>query len=126
MPVKKSTKKPKPFKDAPTRKIASKHHVYVILLDDTVLNEASFRRANPHFQYNKPCVYVGMTGLTPQIRYMRHKAGVKGNRFVLEYGLRLLPTLYEMYNPMPSDAAKDMEVELAIGLREEGYAVWQA
>jgi hypothetical protein len=104
----------------------AKHHVYAILLDDTVLNEAAFRRANPHFQYNKPCVYVGMTGLTPQIRFMRHKAGVKGNRFVLAYGIKLLPSLYEVYNPMPYEAAKDMEVELAIGLREEGYAVWQA
>jgi hypothetical protein len=27
---------------------------------------------------------------------------------------------------MPYEAARDMEVELAIGLREEGYAVWQA
>jgi hypothetical protein len=41
-------------------------------------------------------------------------------------GLRLLPALYEVYNPMPYDAAREMEVELAIGLREAGYAVWQA
>ncbi len=108
------------------QKVKDRHHVYVILLDDTVLNETSFRRANQHFQYNKPCVYVGMTGLTPTIRYMRHKAGVNGNRFVLQYGLKLLPSLYEVYNPMPYEAAKEMEVELAIGLREEGYAVWQA
>jgi hypothetical protein len=27
---------------------------------------------------------------------------------------------------MPYDAARDMEVELAIGLREQGYGVWQA
>jgi len=26
---------------------------------------------------------------------------------------------------MPYDAARDMEVELAIALREQGYAVWQ-
>jgi hypothetical protein len=104
----------------------ARHYVYVILLDDTVLNEASFRKSNPHFQYNKPCVYVGMTGLTPEIRFMRHKAGVKGNRFVLNYGLKLLPALYQMYNPMPYSGAQEMEVELAIGLRDEGYAVWQA
>jgi hypothetical protein len=30
-----------------------------------------------------------------------------------------------MYNPMPYDAARDMEVELAISLREKGYGVWQ-
>jgi hypothetical protein len=102
------------------------HHVYVVLLDDTVLNEPSFRKANPHYQYNKPCVYVGMTGLTPELRLARHKAGVKGNRFVLKYGLKLLPPLYEVYNPMPYNDARDMEFELAIGLRDEGYAVWQA
>ena len=38
----------------------------------------------------------------------------------------LLPELYEMYNPMPYDGARDMEVELAIALREAGYGVWQA
>jgi hypothetical protein len=26
---------------------------------------------------------------------------------------------------MPYEAARDMEVELAIALREQGYAVWQ-
>ena len=39
----------------------------------------------------------------------------------------LQPTeLYEVFNPMPYDAARDMEVELVIGLREQGYGVWQA
>ena len=42
------------------------------------------------------------------------------------YGVRLMPQLYEMYNPMPYDGARDLEVELAIGLREAGYGVWQA
>ena len=40
--------------------------------------------------------------------------------------MRLLPELYEMYNPMPYRGASDMEVELGIGLREAGYGVWQA
>ena len=43
-----------------------------------------------------------------------------------EYGLRLLPKLYEVYNPMPYEGAREMEVELAIALREAGYGVWQA
>ena len=30
------------------------------------------------------------------------------------------------YNPMPYDAAREMEVELGIALREAGYGVWQA
>jgi hypothetical protein len=102
------------------------HHVYVVELSVHVWNEARFRRANPDYRLGKPLVYVGMTGLDPDLRFDRHKAGIKANRFVREYGLRLLPELYELYNPMPYEAAREMEVELAIGLREAGHGVWQA
>ena len=100
--------------------------MYVVELNDRVWNEARFRAANPDYHVGKPFVYVGMTGLEPDLRFDRHKAGIQANRFVLEYGLRLLPALYEVYNPMPYNAARDMEVELAIALREAGYGVWQA
>jgi hypothetical protein len=100
--------------------------VYVVELSRDVLNEGRFRRCNPDYRYGKPCVYVGMTGLDPDVRFDKHKAGIQANRYVMRYGLRLLPELYECYNPMPYDGAKDMEVELAIGLREQGYGVWQA
>lgn len=102
------------------------HHVYVIELSGGVLDEPRFRKANPDYVAGRPCVYVGMTGLNPDLRFDKHKAGIQSNRFVMEYGLRLLPELYEMYNPMPYDGARDMEVELAVGLREAGYGVWQA
>ena len=102
------------------------HHVYVVELSKDVLHEPRFRRCNPHYDPAKPCVYVGMTGLDPDERFDKHKAGVKSNRFVRVYGLRLLPQLYEAYNPMPYEGAREMEVELAIGLREMGYGVWQA
>lgn len=101
------------------------HHVYVVELDPAVLNLARFRKANPDRDLLKPCVYVGMTGLTPEERFAKHKAGIRANRYVQRYGLRLLPRLYAYANPMPYEAAREMEVELAIGLREEGYAVWQ-
>jgi hypothetical protein len=110
----------------PRRAARAHHHVYVVLLSERVWNEPAFRRATPQHDIVKPCVYVGMTGLDPDLRFDRHMAGVQANRFVLKYGVRLLPELYECYNPMPYDAARDMEVELAIGLREAGYAVWQA
>ena len=110
----------------PGRPARHRHHVYVVELDPRVWNEPSFRRANPDHDITKRCVYVGMTGLDPDQRFDRHKAGIQANRFVSEYGLRLLPALYAVYNPMPYDAARDMEVELAIGLREQGYGVWQA
>jgi hypothetical protein len=104
-----------------------RHHysVYVVELDPRVLNSARFRKANPERDLLKPCVYVGMTGLTPEERFAKHKAGVRANRFVQDYGVRLLPRLYAYANPMPYEAAREMEVELAIALREEGYGVWQ-
>jgi hypothetical protein len=105
---------------------ALRYHVYVVELDDRVWNVAGFRRANPDYQLGKPFVYVGMTGLDPDLRFDRHKAGIQANRFVHDFGVRLLPALYEVYNPMPYDAAREMEVELGIGLREQGYGVWQA
>ena len=110
----------------PRRQRRDHHHVYVVLLAEQVWNEPAFRQANPQHDIVKPCLYVGMTGLDPDLRFDRHMAGVQANRFVLKYGVRLMPELYEFYNPMPYDAARDMEVELAIGLREAGYAVWQA
>lgn len=102
------------------------YHVYVIELSKDVLYEGRFRKSNPDYVAGKPCVYVGMTGLDPDLRFDKHKAGIQSNRYVKEFGLRLLPDLYEAYNPMPYDGARDMEVELAIGLREAGYGVWQA
>ncbi len=102
------------------------HHVYVVLLSKDVLYEPRFRRCNPDYDPAKPCVYVGMTGLEPDERFDKHKAGIRSNRYVRDYGLRLMPELYECYNPMPYEAAREMEVELTIALRAQGFAVWQA
>ncbi len=111
----------------PTRtKPPHRHHVYVIELDDRVWNEPRFRRANPGYQLGEPFVYVGMTGLDPDLRFDRHKAGIQANAFVRLYGVRLLPSLYAVFNPMPYEAAREMEVELGISLRERGFGVWQA
>jgi hypothetical protein len=102
------------------------HHVYVVELSADVLYEPRFRKSNPDYVPGKPCVYVGMTGLNPDLRFDKHKAGIQANKFVQKYGLRLRPDLYAMYNPMPYRGASEMEVELGIGLREAGYGVWQA
>ena len=121
-PAKKASSRKRPAK----RAARHHHNVYVIELDPVVLNIRRFLKANPERDITKPCVYVGMTGLTPEQRFAKHKAGIKANRFAQQFGLRLLPRLYAYANPMPYQAARDMEVELAIALREEGYAVWQA
>jgi len=107
------------------RKKKHRYSVYVVELSPEVWNSPRFRKANPKHDITRPCVYVGMTGLSPDVRFDKHKAGIQANRYVQRYGVRLMPELYAVYNPMPYDGARDMEVELAIGLREKGYGVWQ-
>jgi hypothetical protein len=114
----KAAKKPRPKR--------YHHSVYVVLLSKDVLYERKFVKCNPNYDPDKPCVYVGMTGQSPDVRFDKHKAGFKSNRYVKKYGLRLMPELYECYNPMPYEAALDMEIELGIFLRAKGYGVWQA
>ena len=69
----------------------------------------------------KPCVHVGMTGLDPDVRFDKHKVGIQSNRYVLQYGLRLLPDHYEGFNPMSYDEARDKEVEVGIDLLDSGF-----
>jgi hypothetical protein len=65
----------------------------------------------------------GHDGLTPEERFANHKAGIKAASVVKRYGLRLLPELYEHLNPMPYEAAAQMEMDLAEDLRRAGYTV---
>jgi hypothetical protein len=81
------------------------------------------RAENPKRDPKKPCVYIGMTGLTPEERFANHKAGIKDAPLVNSYGIRLLPELYEHLSPMPFEAAAQMEKDLAEDLRWAGYAV---
>ena len=99
------------------------HNVYVILLDPKVARHPTIRRINPKRDPAKPCVYVGMSGLPPEHRFENHKHGYKAAWVVEKYGVRLLPELYAHLNPMPYEAALQMELELAEDLRNEGYTV---
>ena len=99
------------------------HSVYVILLDPTALRHPSILRLNPNRQLTKPCVYVGMTGLSVEQRFENHKKGQKSAWVVRKYGLRLMPELYAFLNPMPFEAAAQMEKDLAEDLRADGYTV---
>jgi hypothetical protein len=99
------------------------HNVYVILLGDAVAKHRSILRLNPKRDPLKPCVYVGMTGIAIDHRFENHKYGYKSAWVVRKYGVRLMPELYEHLNPMPFEAAVQMEVELAEDLRAAGYTV---
>ena len=102
------------------------YHVYVIELSPDVLLLRRFRKCNPNYVDGKPCVYVGMTGLDPDVRFDKHMAGIQSNSYVRRYGLRLLPDLYEGFNPMRYQDAVAREVEVGIDLRSAGFGVWQA
>ncbi len=99
------------------------HSVYVILLDPAVLQHRSVLRLNPKRDSSRPCLYVGMTGLPVEHRFENHKHGYKAAWVVKKYGVRLLPELYAHLNPMPFEAAAQMEMDLAEDLRAEGYTV---
>ncbi|MGD8726790.1 MAG: hypothetical protein PVH40_04045 [Gemmatimonadales bacterium] len=104
---------------------ARHYYVYVIKLDGAVLNHRKFTEANPQHHPLKACVYVGMTGLTPRERFAQHKRGYKSGKYVHRYGTKLLPQLYERYNPMTYEEAVERERLLADHLRRQGFAVWQ-
>ena len=65
-------------------------------------------------------------GLDPDVRFDKHKAGIQANSYAQKYGLRLLPDLYEAFNPMDYQEAVDKEIEVGIDLRSAGFGVWQA
>jgi hypothetical protein len=97
--------------------------VYVVLLDPAVGKIRKVQAENLDRDPEKPCVYVGMSGLTPEERFANHKAGIKDAGLVNRYGIRLMTELYAHLNPMPFAAATQMERDLAEDLRRAGYTV---
>lgn len=55
-----------------------------------------------------------------------HYTQTHANRYAQQYGLRLLPDLYEAFNPMRYEDAVDKEIDVGIDLRSAGFGVWQA
>ena len=95
----------------------------MIRLNDEAGKDRSLLRRNPHRDPNKPCVYVGMTGLPIDHRFENHRNGYQSSRIVKRHGIQLMPELYEHLNPMPFEAAAQMEKDLTEDLRAEGYTV---
>ena len=91
--------------------VADHHSVYVVYLRDPKGD-------------GRAAYYVGMTGLTPEARFLNHKAGIKAARVVRKHGVRLVPKLYAHLNPMPYRKAVAMEAMLADSLRKRGYVVY--
>ena len=110
------------------------YRVYVIELSKRVFTEnARFRAANPQFNGELECLYVGMTSKTPKERFEQHKTGYRNKKghklssyIVQKYGSYLRPSLYNHLNikPMTRLEALKLEEKLAWDLRRKGYAVW--
>ena len=64
-----------------------------------------------------------MTGLPVEHRFENHKHGYKSAWTVEKYGIRLMPGFYEHLNPMPFDAAPQMEKDLAEDLCSQARTV---
>ena len=105
--------------------MASKYYVYVIELEEKVSTLKKFRSRNPMYLKNSGCVYVGQSIRKPSLRFEQHKEGYKSNRYARKYGIKLLPDLYDKYNPIPTrEDAENIEKMLSEQLRKKGIGVW--
>jgi len=97
-----------------------RYHVYVVELSKRVWEDSKrYRDANPQYNPVLQCLYVGMTGQTPKVRFEKHKkghrtkSGIKiSNHYVEKYGLYLRPSLYKHLNPLSKSEAILMEEKL--------------
>jgi predicted GIY-YIG superfamily endonuclease len=101
-----------------------RHSIYAIELDPDVWKNRTFRARNPGGATGG-CLYIGVTGLTPEERFERHRSGTQSGRFVQTHGLRLRLDLVEGFSRLPYRIAARMEPKLAAWLRAQGFAVWQ-
>jgi hypothetical protein len=94
------------------RAAGSRHYsVYIVLL-----------RNVPKIRGN--AYYVGMTGISPEERFLNHKRGIKSSRWVKRYGVALLREFYAHFKPMKEERALQMEEQLAEKLLGEGFEVF--
>ncbi len=99
--------------------------IYVIRLDDAVLNVKRFQQANPNHLAGMACYYVGMTTCTAEERFEQHQRGYKAAAFAKRFGIALAHERFPTQELLSLEAAKRLEVAHADWLRGQGYAVWQ-
>ena len=65
-------------------------------------------------------LYVGQTARDPDWRFDQHKTGYKASRHVNRFGIRLIPQLFEHFNPLRRWEAVELEPVLAQAFRDAG------
>jgi predicted GIY-YIG superfamily endonuclease len=88
------------------------------------LKAKPFRDRNPGGAASG-CLYIGLTGLRPEQRFDRHRAGTQSGKFVRLHGIRLRLDLVEGFSRLPFKIAAWMEPKLAAWFRAQGFGVWQ-
>ena len=101
-----------------------KDAIYVIKLSSEVGERKDVKKQNPNALSAKDCVYVGMTGLSPEERFKNHQAGYKCSKFAKgNYSKSLLPELTTGLHDLKREDAANIESLLAEELRRQGYTV---
>jgi len=100
-----------------------RYSVYVVLLDEYVGTLPQMRRRNPKRDPSKPCVYVGLMPLRVGRRFDFRGATPQTEWRVHQYGVRLMPELYEHLNPMTPARVLQTARKLADDLRAKGFGV---
>lgn len=85
----------------------ARHALYVALLND------------PR-ELGRWGLCVGETTLDPDFRFDQHKTGYKASRHVNRFGVRLLPQLFEHFNPLHRWEAVELEPALAEAFQRAG------
>ncbi|WP_353715191.1 hypothetical protein [Dehalogenimonas sp. 4OHTPN] len=74
---------------------------------------------------NEYALYVGQSARKPEERFKQHKDGCKsGAGWVRDYGICLLPTLYEHLMNISRDEAEKLEQEIAETLKSAEIKVY--
>jgi len=89
----------------------ARHKLYVVLLKDSRTAGRTAGRWG---------LYVGETSLDPDFRFDQHKTGYKASRYVNRFGVRLLPQLFQHFNPLRRWEAVELEPVLAEAFRAAG------
>ena len=97
----------------------AKHHhsVYVVELDEAVLKQKKFCAANPNFDPYLSCLYVGMTGLDPEVRFENFQESEGAGIFLLSLraagtGLNLTTASYVvLYDPWWNPAVEAQAID---------------
>jgi len=100
--------------------------VYVVELATEVRRDRRFIRQNRYTKPDQTCLYVGSTGLDPEVRYVNHLRGHKGCPLVRDHAIRLRPDLFADFPAMTwEDAIATEEATLreAEACRREGIVV---